>query len=96
MEYGLIAALNLLKGKLLRVRFRSNSTDARPINWPVKHPYWITGYGDGYTIIVSYADDEKYILENWPEATNLDSVEVDGYKFTSRFPKPDWLREEGE
>ena len=76
---------------MMRVRFQANEDDPRPVNWPVKHPYWITGYGDGYAIIVSYADDEAYIMANWPEATNLEIQEEAEYTFTSRFPKPDWF-----
>ena len=76
---------------LLRVRFKANEEDPRPISWPVKHPYWITGYGEGYSVIVSYADSEQYILDNWPEATELEIDEANDYVFTSRFPKPDWF-----
>ena len=76
---------------MLRVRFHAD--DYRPVKWPVKHPYWCTGYGDDYAIVVAYADNEEEILENWPEAQNLDSEEVDEYLFTSRFPKPDWFSE---
>lgn len=63
------------------------------MNWPVKHPYWCTGYaGDGsHSIVVSYADDEQYIYDNWPEAKNLDTEECDEYTFTDRFPKPEWF-----
>ena len=78
---------------MLRVRFKANLDDPRPINWPVKHPWWCTGTGEDYSIIVAYADDEKYIFKNWPEATDLDSQEVEGYVFTDRFPKPDWFKE---
>jgi hypothetical protein len=82
---------------MLRVRFRANAADPRPINWPVRHPYWCTGYGeeDGkdFAIVVSYADDVAYIRENWPEAKAVESEQVGGYTFTSRFPKPDWFTE---
>lgn len=78
---------------MLRIRFRANWDDPRPVNWPVKHPYWVTGYmaDDSCAIVVSYADDEKYIYMNWPEAENLEVQETDNYVFTDRFPKPDWL-----
>ena len=76
-----------------RVRFYTKADDYRPINWPIKHPYWKTGEsGDGsYSILVAYADDEQYIYDNWPEATDLDVEERDSYTFTSRFPKPEWF-----
>ena len=75
---------------MLRIRFHANHDDPRPIRWPVKHPYWITGYGNRYSTIVSYADDIQYVLDNWPEATTLTVQNVDDYEFTSRFPKPEW------
>ena len=78
---------------MLRVRFRANIQDPRPINWPVKHPYWVTGEGEDYAVIVSYADDKNYIFANWPEASNLDIEERESYTFTDRFPKPKWFVE---
>jgi hypothetical protein len=79
---------------MLRVRFKANPKDPRPINWPIKHPYWITGYGNDHSIVVAYADNEKYITDNWPEATDLDVTNASEYKFTGRFPKPGWFEEE--
>lgn len=83
---------------MIRARFHANANDPRPINWPLKHPYWVTGYGEwageGYATIVAYADDEAEILANWPEAadSDIESIPVDGYTFTDRFPKPDWFK----
>lgn len=76
---------------MLRVRFRANIDDPRPITWPVKHPYWVSGEGDGFAIVISYADDEEYIRANWPESSHLESEEKEGYTFTDRFPKPAWF-----
>jgi hypothetical protein len=80
--------------ELLRIRFKANEIDPRPINWPVKYPFWITGYGDGFSTVISYADSEKYILDNWPEAHDLDVQEVKEIKFSERFEKPSWFKEE--
>ena len=79
---------------MLRVRFHANVKDARPVKWPIKHPYWISGEGDDYAIIVAYADSEEYVYENWPEATEIDIMEsnLTEYTFTSRFQKPDWIK----
>jgi len=74
-----------------RCRFKTTAVDYRPVNWPIKHPYWCTGHGDDYSIIVAYADDEAEIKANWPEAFNLDSQEATEYRYTPRFPKPDWF-----
>lgn len=76
---------------MLRVRFKSTHPDYRPVKWPIKHPYWCTGQGEGYSILVAYADSEEQIKELWPEATELDSEEVNEYLFTPRFPKPEWF-----
>ena len=78
---------------MIRARFKANGEDYRSVNWPVKHPYWCTGYGDGYSIVVAYADDEDEILRNWPEASDLDAEEVTEYAFSSRFPKPEWFED---
>lgn len=82
---------------MLRVRFKANSNDPRPINWPIKHPYWVTGYSgdDSYATVVAYADDEQYIFDNWPEAEDLDAEEVNEYFFSDRFPKPKWFYAKG-
>ncbi len=81
---------------MIRARFKTNESDPRPVVWPIAHPYWITGYGDGYGIVVAYAEDEAEIVRNWPDASDIDSEKVDGYLFTSRFPRPDWFAAQGE
>lgn len=80
---------------MIRARFHANPDDPRPLKWPIKHPYWVTGYGDDYSIIVAYADSEEQILELWPEAAEIESTDADAYQFTDRFPKPDWFKEQG-
>ena len=82
-----------LANNMLRVRFHANADDYRPISWPVKHPYWCSGYGGDYAVVISYADSEEYSLVHWPDATNLDAEECNEYTFTSRFPRPDWFTE---
>ncbi|VWB08571.1 hypothetical protein [Burkholderia lata] len=79
---------------MIRARFSVNADDPRPVNWPIKHPYWVTGYGINHATIVAYADDQREIMTNWPDAHNLDFTdEVDGYTFTDRFAKPKWFVE---
>lgn len=77
--------------KMIRARFYANKDDYRPVNWPIKHPYWCTGYSENFSIIVAYADNEKEIVSNWPEAIRIDAEEQHDYTFTDRFPKPDWF-----
>lgn len=85
---------------MIRARFRCNPDDYRPVNWPVKHPYWCTGYGGfdkndepSFATMVAYADDEAEIKRNWPDATDIESEERTEYQFTGRFPKPAWFKE---
>lgn len=81
---------------MIRCRFKTNEEDYRPVNWPIKHPYWCTGSGEDHFILVAYADDEKEILNNWPEAYDLDSENVDKYVFTDRFPMPEWMEKKAK
>lgn len=79
---------------MIRARFHCNADDPRPVNWPIKHPYWVTGYGDDHAIIVAYADSADEIMCHWPDARDFSFVdEVAEYKFTDRFAKPDWFVE---
>lgn len=86
----------LIGDKMIRARFRTSPTDYRPVNWPVKHPYWCTGKSEHHSIIVAYATDEAEILTNWPDATQIESETCDAYTFTSRFPCPKWFVEESK
>ena len=83
---------------MIRARFELiGVTDPRPVIWPIKHPYWCTGYGkDDGAVIVAYADDEDEILRQWPEAgLPLDVEQVESYTFSGRLQRPDWLGEDG-
>lgn len=80
---------------MIRARFKANVADYRPVKFPPKHPWWCTGYTgeEENPIIVAYADDKDYILEHWPEATDIQFDEAESYQFTGRFPKPEWFNE---
>jgi hypothetical protein len=77
---------------VLRVRFKTKHKDYRPAIWPIQHPYWCSGHGEGYHILLAYVDSIEQLREQWPEAYDLDSEEVTEYQFSSRFPKPDWFK----
>lgn len=78
---------------MIRARFKTDPDDPRPVNWPIKHPYWVTGHSDDHSIVVAYADDEVELLHNWPDANDIDTEEVEDYAFNSRFPMPDWFND---
>ena len=50
---------------------------------------WCTGEGYGYS-----TDSVEDIERLWPTSNKIEWDEVDEIKFTSRFPKPDWYKEE--
>ena len=76
---------------MIRCRFKANLEDYRPVKWPIKHPYWCTGFNETHSVIVAYADNENQVKELWPEAIEIESEPAETYIFTDRFPKPEWL-----
>jgi len=80
--------------ELFRIRFKVKEVeDPRPIKWPLKHPYWVTGSSDSYATLVAYANSEAEIHTNWPDAFDLEPETVSEYNFTDRFPRPDWFKD---
>jgi hypothetical protein len=73
-----------------RYRFHANEDDWRPVTFPPPGPAWCTGYGDGYSVVVAFAESEDQILAHWPEAAEITVQENEPVKFTGRFPQPDW------
>jgi hypothetical protein len=77
--------------KLYRFYLKEPSkTDPRPVIWPIKWPYWITGRGADFAKLVAYADSEEQIRKQWPDCEILDSEEVQCVEFSERFPRPKW------
>lgn len=74
----------------VRHRFRANYDDWRPVAWPPPGPFWCSGYGDDYSIIIAYAAPGQDVREWWPEATEIDSEEPGPLVFSDRFPRPSW------
>ena len=74
--------------------------DYRPVEWPIKYPYWCTGesYDENgdlqYFTLVAYADSIKQIQQLWPDAQCIIGKKVSGIEFSDRFPKPEWYNEE--
>lgn len=80
---------------MLRVRFTANKSDPRPVKWPIKHPYWVTGETDDAAILVAYVDDLDELAELWPDASEVESEHRSQYTFTDRFPQPLWFKVPG-
>lgn len=82
---------------MIRARFLILSDDYRPMVWPIKYPYWCSGYAyrgmDMLATIVAYVEDEATLKTLWPDAVELDIEEVDSIVFTTRFPRPVWYKD---
>ena len=76
----------------VRVRFKANEEDYRPVKFPPPGPYWCTGYSEGHSVVVAYVKDIEQIEEFWPEAEDLDADEATEIEYTDRFPQPDWYK----
>lgn len=82
-----------MKEKWLRLRFKANPDDWRPVKWPPVGPCWCTGYSESNSIVVAFVRNRKQVKEFWPEATDIEeSGEQGSIWFTERFPKPSWWR----
>lgn len=77
-------------------RFRANEDDYRPVTFPPLGPYWCTGYGEDYAVIVAYLPVGAVLTDYWPEASEVDARQVEKPTFSDRFPKPDWWDEATE
>ena len=87
--------------KWLRVRFKSDAADERPIYKPPslpEGPWWVSGYdSEDNSILIAYVKSKETIFKQWPEAKELDIEMCEQVTFSDRFPKPDWWVEvEGE
>jgi len=78
----------------IRYRFHSSSVDdPRPVVWPPKGPYWVSGEGDGYAILIAYLPEGIDLAAYWPEASDIEADEHAQITYSSRFPKPVWWKE---
>ena len=86
-----------------RYRFKTKSVDdPRPLKSlkPLGVPYWITGYEqDGNfntsaAVIVCYlpSDIDIALSEFWDDAYDVVETPCEEITYTSRFPKPEWLK----
>ena len=90
---------NVENKKLKSYRFKTNSVDDfRPLvdMSSINMPWWCTGEsGDGkYATIVCYLPPEEDLMKYWDDAFDIESDEVEKIVYTSRFPKPDWVKGE--
>lgn len=82
--------MNPVMPRWYRYRFHANEDDPRPVKFPPPGPWWRTGSGDDYSIVVAYLPPKAKLTDYWPEASDVDRTEEAELTFTDRFPKPDW------
>ena len=76
--------------KWKQYRFHANENDYRPVKFPPPGPYWCSGFGDGYSIVICYLPAEASLTEFWPEANHVDETEEEKIVYSDRFAKPEW------
>lgn len=81
-----------------RYRFRANEEDYRPVKFPPPGPYWCSGYGEDYAIVIAWLPSTTDLTYYWPEATEIVVMRDDAGPpaFTSRFTRPHWYMGEGK
>lgn len=83
-----------MKANWRRYRFHANEDDPRPVKFPPPGPWWCSGSGDGYSIVICYLPPKVKLTTYWPEAKKVDYTEETELSFSDRFPKPVWWKDE--
>lgn len=80
---------------MIRSRFICKEEDFRPVTVSDKYPWWVTGYNsEDDAVIVAYEKDLETLQKRWPDVEDFsDTQEVDSIQYTSRFPKPDYIKQ---
>lgn len=73
-----------------RYRFHANEDDPRPVKFPPPGPFWVSGYGEDYAVVVAYLPHWADLHDFWPEASDVTVQERAEITFTDRFPSPKW------
>lgn len=79
--------------KWTRYRWHQPGDDYRPITFPPPGPWWCSGMGDGYSILVAFLPEGVTPSDPglWPEAEEVEACsDHDAPEFSERFPQPKW------
>ena len=79
---------------LMWYRFKTKSVeDYRPLvdMKDIQMPWWCTGSGYDYVIIVCYLPKNEELEKYWDDAYDVEEKPVSEIKYTDRFQKPEWL-----
>ena len=76
--------------KWRRYRFYTRSIDDyRPLIYNPEYPWWCSGEGEDYVVIVAYLPENEDLSKYWDDACEITFTEENKIIFTSRFPKPE-------
>lgn len=76
----------------IKYRFKTKSiNDWRPLIFNPEYPFWCSGYGDDYAIIIMYLPKDEDIYKYYDDAYDID-IEEKEIEFSDRFPKPDYYQ----
>lgn len=81
--------------KYIWYRFKTKAIDdCRPLKdmADIQCPWWCTGEGMDYAIIVCYLPSNLDLKDYWDDAYDIDKEEKDEIIYSDRFGKPDWIK----
>jgi hypothetical protein len=79
--------------KWRRYRFYTKSLeDYRPLIFNPEYPWWCSGEGDDYAVIIAYLPENEDLSKYWDDAYEITFTEKDEITFSDRFPKPEYYK----
>lgn len=82
-----------------RHTFKTDVYGHRPVDFPPPGPYWHMGFtcnpndeslSNEHAKVVAILPKGVRLVDWWPTACAVETIEVDAIVFTDRFPRPDW------
>ena len=83
--------------KYKRYRFKTKSLDDyRPLKdmTDINCPWWCSGEGKDFATIICFLPYNVDLKEYWDDAYNIEVKEREEIIYTSRFLRPDWIKED--
>lgn len=81
--------------KYKKYRFKTRALeDYRPLldMKEIQCPWWCSGEGSDYAIIICYLPQEEDLYKYWDDAYDIDEEETNQIVYTDRFKKPDYIK----
>ena len=81
--------------KYIRYRFKTKAIDDyRPLKDMkyIQCPWWCSGEGSDYAIIICYLPEGIDLKEYWDDAYDIEEEKRSEIIYTDRFPKPNYIK----